>query len=60
MPLRIAVPDCLVVMCDRDKKEFMLAADPEIYYQTDHYRGSAAVLVNLAVISRDDVRLTIE
>jgi len=39
-----------VPMEDRD---VLLAADPEVFYVTDHYRGHPAVLFRLARIDRD-------
>ncbi len=41
----------LVLKVGELEQEFLIEAEPEIYYITDHYRGSAYVLVRLAKIS---------
>jgi hypothetical protein len=42
------------------EREFLLAAEPEAYYLTDHYRGYPAVLVRLSKISRQALRERLE
>jgi len=42
-----AEPDSLVVRTDFEQRAELLAADPEVYYVTDHYQGYPAVLVRL-------------
>jgi hypothetical protein len=44
---RMRDPDTLVVRCALEEKAFLMAADPAIFYETDHYRGYDAVLVRL-------------
>ncbi len=46
----------LVVRCPVDEKEMLMAAEPELYFQTDHYVGYDAMLVRLDAI--DDARLS--
>ncbi|HEX3682394.1 MAG TPA: MmcQ/YjbR family DNA-binding protein [Bryobacteraceae bacterium] len=48
-----AEPDSLVVRTDFEQRTELLAADPRIYYITDHYRDYPAVLVRLPQITRD-------
>ncbi len=48
-----AEPDSLAVRIDFEQREELLAADPAIYYITDHYRNYPAVLVRLPQISAD-------
>ncbi len=38
-----------------DEKEFLIASEPEVYFQTAHYAGWPAVLVRLPVVT--DARL---
>ena len=38
-----------------DEKEFLIATEPEVYYQTPHYFSSEYVLVRLQVVT--DLRL---
>jgi hypothetical protein len=43
-----AEPDSLVIRVDFEQRAELLAADPSIYYITDHYTDYPAVLVRLA------------
>jgi hypothetical protein len=49
---RSAEPDSLVIRVDFAQRGELLAADPEVYYVTDHYKGYTAVLVRLARVQR--------
>lgn len=42
---RSAEPGSLVVLVDFDDRAELLAADPDVYYVTDHYVGHTSVLV---------------
>jgi hypothetical protein len=42
-----AEPDSLVVRTDLEQRAELLAADPDLYYITDHYKDYPAVLVRL-------------
>jgi hypothetical protein len=42
--------DVLAVRCPIDKKELLVEAAPQIYFDDDHYRGYPAVLVRLPAI----------
>jgi hypothetical protein len=46
----------LVIRCPLDEKDMLMAAEPDFYFQTDHYVGHPAMLVRLEAI--DDARLT--
>ena len=48
-----AEPDSLAVRIDFEQRTELLAADPTIYYITDHYRDYPAVLVRLPQITPD-------
>lgn len=48
-----AEPDSLAVRIDFEQRTELLAADPTIYYITDHYRNYPAVLVRLPKITAD-------
>jgi len=48
-----AEPDSLAVRTDFEQRAELLAADPTIYYITDHYRDYPAVLVRLPRITPD-------
>jgi hypothetical protein len=53
---RSAEPGSLVVRVDFDDRAELLAADPVVYYVTDHYVGYTAVLVRLSRINPDVLR----
>jgi hypothetical protein len=52
---RLREPGVLVVMCPLELKEMLMAVEPELYFETPHYHGYAAMLVRLGAI--DDARL---
>jgi hypothetical protein len=52
---RMKAPAVLMVLCPLDLKEALMEAEPDIYFETDHYRGWAGMLVRLDAI--DDERL---
>jgi hypothetical protein len=51
-----AEPDSLVVRTDFEQRAELLAADPEVYYITDHYQDYPAVLVRLPRVKPDVLR----
>jgi hypothetical protein len=53
---RSAEPNSLVVRMDLDDRAELLAADPDVYYVTDHYVGFSAVLVRLSRVNHDVLR----
>lgn len=53
--LRVREPGILVFVCDIDEKEFLMQAMPEIYFQTDHYKGYPAVLARLDQMTTEDL-----
>ncbi len=53
---RSAEPGSLAVRVDFDDRAELLAADPDLYYVTDHYVGYTAVLVRLAKVNVDVLR----
>lgn len=53
---RSAEPGSLVVRVDFDDRAELLAADPDVYYLTDHYVGYTAVLVRLSRVNADVLR----
>jgi hypothetical protein len=50
---RSAEPDSILVRVDFDDRAELLAAEPDIYYVTDHYVGYDAVLVRLSRVNPD-------
>jgi hypothetical protein len=48
-----AEPETLVLRLDFDQRDELIAADPAVYYLTDHYLPYPAVLVRLARVPPD-------
>jgi hypothetical protein len=53
---RVPRIDVLAIRCAAADKDGLLAADPEKFFTTDHYRGFPAVLVRLAKVDDDELR----
>ena len=47
---RVLDPDCVAVRCEIARKEMLIEAAPDRFFDDDHYRGYPAVLVRLAAI----------
>lgn len=53
--------DALVLrLADVDEQARLLAEDPSVYFITEHYRGSPAVLARLAKLRAPECRLRLE
>ncbi len=52
--------DTLVLLCPIEEKELLLEAAPEIYFETDHYKGWPAVLARLSKIGPAELRHRID
>jgi hypothetical protein len=57
---RLKDAETLVVLCALDEKEVLMEADPEVYFETDHYKGWPAVLVRLENVSASQLRHRLE
>jgi len=53
---RAAEPGSLAVRVDFDDRAELLAADPDVYYVTDHYLNHNTVLVRLSRVTPDVLR----
>jgi hypothetical protein len=53
---RSAEPGSLAIRLDFDRRDELIAADPDTYYLTDHYVNYPAVLVRLARVHEDALR----
>jgi hypothetical protein len=51
-----ADPDSLVVIVGFDQRDELIAAEPDIYYTTDHYVNYRCVLVRLRRVHPDALR----
>ena len=56
----IKADDLMVLHCPLEMKEMLMEMAPEIYFQTDHFRGWPGLLVRLEVISDAELSLRIE
>jgi hypothetical protein len=52
---RRPVIEVLAVRCALERKEHLIAAAPEIYFDDPHYRGYPAVLVRLGAVSAKEL-----
>lgn len=52
--------ETLVIKLDFDTREMLMAADPEAFFITDHYRGYPSILVRLPAVEADVLRGLLE
>ena len=52
---RVKDADTVMLRCGMEEKEVLMAAAPEIYFETPHYEGWPAVLVRIGAISDDEL-----
>jgi hypothetical protein len=52
---RVPILEVLAVRCPIERKEFLIEAAPDIYFDDDHYRGYPAVLVRLRAIDEAEL-----
>jgi hypothetical protein len=52
--------ETLVVKLDFDTRDLLMAADPETFFTTDHYRGYPSVLVRLPAVDAEALRGLLE
>lgn len=57
---RLKEASTAVVACPPDEKEMLLQVAPDIYFETDHYKGWPAILVRLDKAGADDLRYRLE
>jgi hypothetical protein len=48
---RVKDAETLALLCPIEDKAFLMEAAPEIYFETDHYKGWPAILVRVHAIS---------
>ena len=57
---RVKDAGTVVLMCPLDEKEMLFEAAPDIYFETDHYKGWPAILVRLHAIPPEELRQRLE
>ena len=53
-------PKTLSLRCAMEDKEMLFASAPEIYYETDHYKGWPGLLVRLNKITKKELAIRLE
>jgi hypothetical protein len=53
---RVKDADTVVLMCPLEEKEMLMAAAPDIYFETAHYKGWPAILVRINNIDAAELR----
>ena len=56
----IKADDLMVLHCPLEAKEMLMEMAPDIYFQTDHFKGWPGLLVRLDVISDEELSLRLE
>jgi hypothetical protein len=57
---RVHSPGVLVLMCPLHLKAHLLEAAPEMFFETDHYRGWSALLARVEAIDDDSLAARLE
>jgi hypothetical protein len=52
---RVPDPDCVAIRGDIERREMLVAAAPERFFEDDHYRGYPAILVRLSAIEAGEL-----
>lgn len=58
--MRMKDAETIVVRCPIEDKELLLGAAPDIYFETDHYKGWPAILLRLVNIGAEELRHRLE
>jgi hypothetical protein len=58
--VRLKDAGTLVLHCPPEQKTLLMEISPQIYFETPHYVGYGAVLVQLAVITDEELSLRLE
>ena len=57
---RIPRPDVLAIRCELPRKELLIEAAPQVFFDDDHYRGFPAVLARLPLIDEAELAALLE
>jgi hypothetical protein len=52
---RVLRPDVVAIRCELPRKELLIEAAPDTFFDDDHYRGFPAVLARLAAIEAPEL-----
>ena len=53
-------PQEMVLHCPLEQKDLLMEMAPEIYWQTDHFKGWPGLLVRLEAIADEELKLRLE
>jgi len=53
-------PQEMVLHCPLEQKELLMEMAPDIYWQTDHFKGWPGLLVRLEIIGDEELSLRLE
>jgi hypothetical protein len=53
-------PQEMVLHCPLEQKDLLMEMAPDVYWQTDHFKGWPGLLVRLEVISDEELSLRLE
>lgn len=57
---RVKDADTVVLLLDMEEKEMLMAAAPDLFFETDHYRGWPAVLLRIHDVSAEELAHRLE
>jgi hypothetical protein len=57
---RVLCPDVVAIRCQLQRKELLIEAAPDTFFDDDHYRGFPAVLARLALIEEPELAALLE
>lgn len=56
----IKADDVMVLHCPLEMKEMLMEMAPDVYFQTDHFKGWPGLLVRLDVIGDEELSMRLE
>lgn len=56
----VKADDLMVLHCPLEVKEMLMEMAPDIYFQTDHFKGWPGLLVRLDIIGDEELSLRLE
>lgn len=60
MLCRVKDAGTVVMVCSPEDKEMLLAAAPDLYFETDHYKGWPYILIRIEAMPADELHLRLE
>jgi len=57
---RVKDPGTVVLACPLEEKELLIAAAPDVFFETSHYRGWPAILARIDAISDEELAHRLE